>query len=83
MKLKLKLSCKNATELIEKQSSVKLNWLTQLKLQFHLMVCKVCHSYYKQSKAMDFFFHHHTNESCCKEDKTTLKSKIITQINNH
>lgn len=47
------LSCRKATELIEKQSLFELNTLEKTQLFFHLKVCDACKQYQKQSTIID------------------------------
>ena len=46
----LMLSCKKATELLEKRSVVKLSIKEKIQLKMHTNMCKVCHAYENQSK---------------------------------
>jgi hypothetical protein len=50
---KLMLSCKKATELIEKKEVVGLSFIEKAQLKLHLSMCKVCASYGKHSKVVD------------------------------
>jgi hypothetical protein len=60
----LMLSCRKATELIEKQSVFELNTLEKTQLFFHLKVCEACKQYEKQSTIIDTIM----------QDTYTLKS---------
>lgn len=43
------LSCKKASELIEKKQEEKLTFVNSIQLKMHLSLCKLCLSYAKQS----------------------------------
>lgn len=89
MKPLLKISCKKATEMLEHQSVVQLSFWENLKLKFHLIVCKTCCSYHEQTQAIDMFFKQNTavssNEKEHKENNSAssikLKNKIIKNLN--
>lgn len=49
----LMLSCKKASELIDKKSIVKLSLKEKVMLQMHTSMCDACASYQKQSKILD------------------------------
>lgn len=57
MMRKLMLSCKKATELIEKKNIAPLGRIEAIQLTFHKKMCKVCSAYEVQShflsKAID------------------------------
>jgi hypothetical protein len=64
---KLLLSCKIATELIEKKSVVPLTFRETLQLKLHNSVCDVCNTYQKQSiildaKLLNYFNNVHSNK---------------------
>lgn len=46
---KIMLSCKQATELVEQNIVSKLTFNETIKMKIHLLMCKVCSSYQKQS----------------------------------
>lgn len=56
------LSCKKATELIEKEFSFKLTKTEKFKLHFHVSMCNACRTYQKQSKIIDESLHNHINK---------------------
>ncbi|MBI5326310.1 MAG: hypothetical protein HZB41_13730 [Ignavibacteriae bacterium] len=56
------LSCKKATELIEKELSIKLTKTEKFKLHFHVSMCNACRTYKKQSKIIDEALQYHFNE---------------------
>lgn len=47
------LSCKKATELIEKKDLAGLDPIQNMQLSLHLMMCKACKDYEKQSLFLD------------------------------
>lgn len=51
--MKATLSCKQATELVEKRENFGLSKLENLKLKFHLSMCSSCSKYSKQSILLD------------------------------
>lgn len=84
MKPSLHLNCKKATEMVEQNGFVRLNFIQHLKLKIHLAICSACKTYHKQSMAIDQFFKEHTEESMKEDeiDKTkTLNHNIISNLN--
>lgn len=49
------LSCRKATELVEKRSLFKLTLVERAQLFLHSLVCDGCRQYAKQSKVIDRF----------------------------
>lgn len=49
----LMLSCRKATELIEKRIYFKLSKKEELQLKLHTSMCKACSSYEKQSHELN------------------------------
>jgi hypothetical protein len=43
------LSCKRATELIEKKQLIQLNAIESIQLRFHKKMCRICTTYEEQS----------------------------------
>lgn len=74
------ITCKKATELIEKEKFDTISWVEKLKLKFHLSVCKACHTYQKNSTLMDSFFK--KTEVLETTENKELKNKILSQIEN-
>jgi hypothetical protein len=84
MKSSLLLHCKKATEMVEQNDFVKLSFMQNVQLKFHLAICSACKTYYKQSMVINQFFTSQTVESMkeYESDKTkTLKNHIISNIN--
>lgn len=50
---RLMLSCKKASELIDKKSVVKLSMKENVMLHMHTIMCDGCKAYQKQSKFLD------------------------------
>ena len=47
------LSCRRATELMEKELHFKLNTIEKIQLHLHTRMCDACNLYEKQNKVMD------------------------------
>jgi len=75
------LSCKKATELVEKKSVVELAFTENIQLKMHLMVCSACKQYENQSKIIDLVLGQINKKN---EEKQKLpqdvKTKIISEI---
>ena len=70
----LMLSCKRATELIEKKLLTKLSFREKVQLKMHKSLCDACTAYEKQSKLMD--------ELMCKriyEDGDGIKTSEVVE----
>jgi hypothetical protein len=78
------LSCKKATELIEKQSLVGLVRKEKVLLRLHTSMCNGCTAYQKQSILIDKFLHQHlgrvTEETVPYLENKELKDRIITKF---
>ena len=46
-------NCKEITEQIEKENFKKLNWIRRIERTIHLILCKACRAYKKDSIALD------------------------------
>lgn len=77
----LVLSCRKATELIEKKLLVKLSFKEKMQLQLHKSMCSACTAYEKQSKKIDELFHKHIiNDGAVSRDTAEnkdLKEKVL------
>lgn len=51
----LMLSCRKASELIEKGQVEKLSWAERVQLQMHNSICKGCKAYQTQSELLNQF----------------------------
>jgi hypothetical protein len=58
----LMLSCKKATELMEKLSLVGLSKKEKFRLRLHTSMCDGCTAYQKQSLVIDNLLHHHFDD---------------------
>jgi len=80
------LSCKKATELIEKKLLTKLSFGEKVQLKMHESLCDACTAYEKQSKLMDQLLskHIHSDGDSNKSDEVIeneeLKKKIMEKI---
>lgn len=74
------LSCKKATELVEKKSVVGLSLTEYLKLKLHLGMCKACNAYGKQSILMDKFIWKHHEQNKDEVENPELKRRIIEKL---
>lgn len=78
------LSCKKATELIEKKLLVQLSFKENIQLQLHKSMCSACTTYEKQSKKLDELFHKHINNDGAEISgviqNEDLKKKIINTL---
>ncbi len=78
------LSCKKASELIDKSDETKLSLMERLKLRFHVAMCDGCKSYQKQSSFITTVL----NRNLKNKSETTmpqfenepLKEKIISEL---
>lgn len=83
-KTSTKISCKKASEMIEQEAIVPLSFYDKLKLKLHLMICKACQNYKKQSQLIDEFFSNTNNDPETEhfhiEENPHLKETIIKKI---
>jgi len=80
---KLMLSCHKATELIEKESIVKLTLMEMMQLKAHKLLCSGCKAYEVQSKLLDGMLLKKLSESndmVAKLNNPELKDKILEKI---
>lgn len=78
------LSCKKASELIDKKSVVNLSMKENVMLHMHTAMCDGCKAYQKQSKILDELLNRHIH----KIDETQvplitnneLKQQIISKL---
>lgn len=80
----LMLSCKKASELIDKRSLSKLSWTENLQLNMHTAMCDGCKAYENQSHFLDKMLHKHIksqDESKVPQvENNDLKNKIISKL---
>lgn len=79
------LSCKKASELIDKKSVVDLSMRENIQLRMHTSMCDACTAYQKQSKVLDTFLQNHVHGSDESKvqliENSQLKNKIISKLN--
>ncbi len=78
------LSCKKATELIEKKLLTKLSLREKVQLTMHKSLCDACTAYEKQSKLMDDLLSKHIHSDSSESDgivgNEDLKKRILEKI---
>lgn len=83
----LMLSCKKATELIEKRTLVRLSFKEKVQLRMHKSMCDACTAYEKQSRKIDELLHKHIHDDSFENatvlSNEALKEKIINYIPNN
>lgn len=83
----LMLSCKKATELIEKRTLIKLSFKEKVQLRMHKSMCDACNAYEKESRKIDDLLHKHIHDDSFENkavlSNETLKEKIINNIPNN
>lgn len=77
----LMLSCRKATELVEKKLDNKLNIIEKMQLYLHTRMCGACRLYEKQSKFIDEVLKRYLNGSLpIINEEITLSDKIKEKI---
>ena len=78
----LMLSCKKATELIEKKSLLTLSSKGNIQLKVHTKMCDTCTNYQKQSKEIDVILekHVHDEEAMPLLENKQLKESILYRL---
>ncbi len=77
------LSCKKATELIEKREIFTLSATEKAQLKLHTSMCNACKAYEKQSKTIDEALSEWLKKNQMKEDRGLTgeaKSNIIKKL---
>ncbi len=82
---KIFLTCKKATELIEKETVFSLTKVEKIKLFFHKQMCESCTKFASQSKLIDTILSwpNKTEDNLTKEDEmkiSVLKKEISKKI---
>ena len=72
----LMLSCKKATELIEKRSILILSWKENIQLKVHTKMCDTCTNYQKQSKEIDVILEKYVHDE---KDMPLLENKQLKE----
>lgn len=81
------LSCRQASELVEKKLLVGLTLKEKIQLKVHTSVCKICTQYEIQSTKIDNLFKKHFSITAFEENlnksgsNNNLKTKIINALN--
>ena len=78
----LLLSCKKATELIEKREFIPLSYKEKLQLRLHTSMCKACKSYEKQSDTLEKALSDWVKKNEKTDDKNVLPSQAKAAIIN-
>ncbi len=78
------LSCKKATELIEKKLLTKLSLREKVQLTMHKSLCDACTAYEKQGKIIDDLLSKHIHSDGIESDgiieNEDLKKRILEKI---
>lgn len=82
MMKKIVLSCKRATELVEKQHATQLSFLERNQLNFHLKICKHCKEYKEQSEVIESLINKLYTLSNIKEGDSEEIEKLKAKISN-
>ena len=78
------LSCKKASELIEKKAEEKLSAIEEMQLSVHLSMCKACSSWKTQSKKLDQILKKRLKQKEIEYSSSLSdehKKQIISQLN--
>ena len=73
-------SCKEITELIERQQEEKLPIMQRMELGMHTMMCKHCGAYKKQTKKINDFLQKENNHLPPIKLPDEKKEEIIKKI---
>lgn len=76
----LMLSCKQASQLIEKQSVSPLTAKEKVMMKLHKTMCKYCTVYEKQSAQIDVLLNSYLNEQHLLIVNADLKNKILEKL---
>jgi len=81
MMSKMMLSCKKATELIEKQWVVRLSMQENIQLKMHTTMCSACKEYQKQSEIIERVLERmNTKANFTTTLAPEIKEKIIKEL---
>ena len=72
------IDCKEAAYLTDKQSITEISFGKRMSLKFHVMMCKICRRYFKDSEALMKIFKRAkiVNPELSSEDKENLKKNL-------
>ena len=80
----LMLSCRKASELIDKKSVVRLSLRENIQLHLHTSMCAGCKAYQKQSKVLDDLLQKHLRsndpDDVPQVINNDLKQEIISKL---
>lgn len=78
------LSCKKATELIEKKSLIGISFKEKIQLRMHKSICDACTAYEKESLWLDKMLRQHVcdhhEENITLVENKDLKENIISKL---
>lgn len=77
------LSCRKATELIEKQFMVKLTLKERVQLNLHKSICDACTAYEKQSRLLNDLLKKQasvTPDQMTQQENEALKANLLKQL---
>ncbi len=74
------LSCRKATELMEKKQHAGLSLMEKLKLKVHAKVCNGCREYSSQSKLMEKALQREGDTLPDTADTDALRSRILQRL---
>lgn len=77
---KLFLSCRQVTELVEKKQLVGLSGIENMRLRLHVIMCRACKSYERQSLLIEKVLKGMLNTSRSEKDTPQLPLGTKTQI---
>jgi len=82
----LKITCKEANEICNKAQYNEATFMEKIKLNLHLLVCKICAMYSKQNKLLTKTYGYKTKECnlqkvhLSEDDKQKLKDELKKQL---
>jgi hypothetical protein len=76
----LMLSCRKATELIEKKLYFKLTKVESVQLVLHKSMCDACTAYEKQSIVLDKVLKNDINSAQSQQTSTDFKNDLLQKI---
>lgn len=74
------LSCRKATDLINKKSDSPLSCIENIQLSVHKSMCKACSNYEKQINILDQAIHETLNKEALEVDIEALKEQIHHEV---
>lgn len=77
------LSCRKATELIEKQFHFKLSAKEKLQLRIHKMMCEACTNYEKQDNLIEKALKNQQQKPAGKINIDQFKDAVLDKLDNN